>query len=72
MGILFPTETAMPNSSLAHYLALAVRDFGTADSRYFVSTQGMDSARTGAGPARTRSAAAGPMRCWAPPTASCT
>jgi hypothetical protein len=25
MGILFPDETAMPNSSLAHYLALAVR-----------------------------------------------
>jgi hypothetical protein len=43
MGILFPTETEMANSSLAHYLALAVRDFGTADSRYFVSTQGMDS-----------------------------
>ena len=42
MGILFPTETEMPNSSLAHYLALAVRDFGTADSRHFVSPQGMD------------------------------
>ncbi|HMA08715.1 MAG TPA: long-chain fatty acid--CoA ligase [Ramlibacter sp.] len=44
MGILFPTETAMPNSSLAHYLALAVRDFGTAESRYFVSPQGLDTA----------------------------
>jgi hypothetical protein len=44
MGILFPDETAMPNSSLAHYLALAVREFGTADSRYFVSPQGLDSA----------------------------
>jgi len=43
MGILFPDETALPNSSLAHYLALAARDFGTADSRYFVSPQGMDS-----------------------------
>lgn len=44
MGILFPDETAMPNSSLAHYLALAVREFGSADSRYFVSPLGMDSA----------------------------
>jgi hypothetical protein len=44
MGILFPDETAMPNSSLAHYLALAVREFGSADSRYFVSPAGMDSA----------------------------
>ena len=43
MGILFPTEEEMPNSSLAHYLALALRDFGTADSRYFVGPQGMDS-----------------------------
>jgi len=44
MGILFPDETAMPNSSLAHYLALAVREFGCPDSRYFVSGQGLDSA----------------------------
>jgi hypothetical protein len=44
MGILFPTEAEMPNSSLAHYLALAVRNFGTAASRYFVSPQGLDSA----------------------------
>ena len=43
MGILFPTEQEMPNSSLAHYLALALRDFGTPDSRYFVGFQGMDS-----------------------------
>lgn len=43
MGILFPSETELPNSSLAHYLALALRDFGTADSRYFVSTKGLDS-----------------------------
>ena len=34
MGILFPTEDAMPNSSLAHYLALAVREFGTEESRH--------------------------------------
>jgi hypothetical protein len=44
MGILFPTEQEMPNSSLAHYLALAVRHFGSADSRYFVGLQGMDTA----------------------------
>ena len=44
MGILFPDETALPNSSLAHYLALAAREFGGAGSRYFVSPQGMDSA----------------------------
>jgi hypothetical protein len=44
MAILFPTEEALPNSSLAHYLALAVRHFGTADSATFVTPQGMDSA----------------------------
>jgi hypothetical protein len=44
MGLLFPTETELSNSSLAHYLALAVRDFGSADSRYFVSPRGLDSA----------------------------
>jgi hypothetical protein len=44
MGILFPDESAMRNSSLAHYLALAAREFGTAESRWFVSPQGLDSA----------------------------
>lgn len=42
MGILFPSEEEMPNSSLAHYLALAVRRFGTADSRWYVGAQGLD------------------------------
>ncbi len=42
MGILFPTEDMMPNSSLAHYLALALRDFGAPGSGYFVNPQGMD------------------------------
>ncbi|GAB3776377.1 coenzyme F390 synthetase [Ramlibacter monticola] len=42
MAILFPDEQAMPNSSLAHYLALAAREFGTGDSAYFVGPQGMD------------------------------
>ncbi|MDB5861899.1 MAG: long-chain fatty acid--CoA ligase [Ramlibacter sp.] len=44
MAILFPTEDALPNSSLAHYLALAVQHFGTDDSATFVSPQGMNSA----------------------------
>lgn len=42
MGILFPTEEVMPNSSLAHYLALAVQTFGAAGSHYFLSPQGLD------------------------------
>lgn len=42
MGILFPGEGDLPNSSLAHYLALAVRRFGTSDSRWFVGSQGID------------------------------
>lgn len=42
MGILFPDEVRMPNSSLAHYLALAVRDFGTPDSAWYVDAEGMD------------------------------
>ena len=44
MAILFPSEEALPNSSLAQYLALAVQHFGTADSATFVTPQGMDSA----------------------------
>lgn len=42
MAILFPGETEMPNSSLAHYLAMAVKLFGAEGSRYFVARQGMD------------------------------
>ena len=42
MGILFPTEIELPNSSLAHYLSLAMREFGTESSRYFMSQQGLD------------------------------
>lgn len=45
MGILFPDESVMPNSSLAHYLALALREFGTTDSDYFLGPRGLDSAR---------------------------
>jgi hypothetical protein len=42
MGILFPTEVVLPNSSLAHYLALAVRHFGSDASQYFVGPDGLD------------------------------
>ena len=42
MGILFPDENALPNSSLAHYLALAVREFGTADSAWLIGPDGLD------------------------------
>ncbi len=44
MALLFPTETVMPNSSLAHYLALAASEFGTPESRHFIGPQGLDSA----------------------------
>lgn len=42
MGILFPTEDVMPNSSLAHYLALALWHFGTFDSDYMLREDGID------------------------------
>ena len=43
MGILFPDEVAMPNSSLAHYLDLAKSAFGSnGASHTFVTPQGMD------------------------------
>ena len=42
MCILFPTESMLPNSSLAHYLALARSEFGSEESRYFVSPKGLD------------------------------
>jgi phenylacetate-coenzyme A ligase PaaK-like adenylate-forming protein len=41
MGILFPTEVLMPNSSLAHYLALATDHFGTQDSAYYLDENGL-------------------------------
>ncbi|WP_210179631.1 LuxE/PaaK family acyltransferase [Bosea sp. PAMC 26642] len=42
MGILFPDEVAMPNSSLAHYLALALREFGMPDSAVMIGDAGLD------------------------------
>ena len=41
MGILFPSEQLMPNSSLAHYLALALHHFGTPESRYYLDSAGL-------------------------------
>ncbi|GAA3326234.1 hypothetical protein GCM10020331_061310 [Ectobacillus funiculus] len=32
----------MPNSSLAHYLSLAVQHFGTEDSHYLINHDGVD------------------------------
>ncbi|MCV6575068.1 MAG: hypothetical protein OIF58_04965 [Cohaesibacter sp.] len=37
MGILFPTPEVMPNSSLAHYLNLAVSDFGSPGSGHLIT-----------------------------------
>jgi hypothetical protein len=41
MGILFPDEVTMPNSSLAHYLALAVQHFGSPESAYYLTPEGL-------------------------------
>ena len=41
MGILFPNEVLMPNSSLAHYLALAIQHFGTPESAYYLDENGL-------------------------------
>lgn len=43
MAILFPDETEMPNSSLAHYLQLALQDHGLPGSRYGWGKEGVDS-----------------------------
>ena len=42
MGILFPTPKMMPNSSLAHYLDLAVQTFGAPDSDWLIGPDGID------------------------------
>ena len=42
MGILFPTTAMMPNSSLAHYLNLAVQTFGTPGSGHLIDEDGID------------------------------
>jgi hypothetical protein len=42
MGILFPDPEIMPNSSLAHYLNLAIKTFGTSDSEWLIGADGID------------------------------
>ena len=41
MGVVFPDESLMPNSSLAHYLQLALHTFGAPGSRCLVSATGL-------------------------------
>ena len=41
MGIVFPPPALMPNSSLAHYLDLAARDFGLHNSRHLMDDGGI-------------------------------
>jgi hypothetical protein len=42
IGVLFPSEKEMPNSSLAHYLALAIEHCGSPGSRYLLNNKGVD------------------------------
>ncbi|MCO5089974.1 hypothetical protein [Bosea sp. (in: a-proteobacteria)] len=42
MGILFPDEAKLPNSSLAHYLSLARRECGAPGSAVFIGPAGLD------------------------------
>ncbi|WP_110929641.1 LuxE/PaaK family acyltransferase [Bacillus massiliglaciei] len=42
MGVLFPTEIEMPNSSLARYLGLGMREFGTEESHYLITESGIN------------------------------
>ena len=42
MLLLFPGEDQLPNSSLARYLSLAARCYGTPDSRSCIGPQGLD------------------------------
>jgi Acyl-protein synthetase, LuxE len=42
MCMLFPTETELPNSSLAHYLQLALQDHGLPGSLHAWNEQGVD------------------------------
>ncbi|WP_298966065.1 hypothetical protein [uncultured Methylobacterium sp.] len=42
MGLLFPDDESLPNSSLARYLTLARREFGAAGSAVFVGPSGLD------------------------------
>ena len=42
MGIVFPSPEALPHSSLAHYLDLAMTHFGTPASRGFITSDGLE------------------------------
>ncbi|WP_247747419.1 long-chain fatty acid--CoA ligase [Alkalihalobacillus sp. BA299] len=42
MFILFPKESELPNSSLAHYLHIAKEHFGTEESKYAMSSNGFE------------------------------
>jgi hypothetical protein len=42
MGVLFPTEQQLPNSSLAHYLSLAVEHFGAPGSAHLMKDHQID------------------------------
>ena len=42
MLLLFPGEDQLPNSSLARYLSLAARCYGTPGSRSYIGAQGLD------------------------------
>ena len=58
----------MPNSSLAHYLALARSEFGTSESRYYLTPEGLDMPSLCAAlEASERSGQ--PLPCWAPASA---
>ena len=73
MAILFPTEQEMPNSSLAHYLALARA--GVRHRRQphaFVGPARHGRRRRCAAACARPSARASPARCSAPVSASCT
>lgn len=60
MAVLFPDEAALPHSSLAHYLGLAMREFGTLGSRGFVDANGIDAAGL-VGTLRAAEASGGPF-----------
>ena len=64
MAILFPPETELRNSSLARYLAQAVDAFGTADSRWFVGAEGMETAALRRCPDGGRAQRGTPRAAW--------
>lgn len=44
MGVLFPHEKHMPNSSLAHYLTVGAREFGLGDTHFYICEDAIDTA----------------------------